>query len=78
MGREPNQDAHRKLNGLIEGIGAYADTMRNLHYLLKTSFPVRFTENDSRVSMTQTTFCVMTALLLILATVSFVFHKRKD
>lgn len=94
-------DAHRKLNGLIEGIGAYADTMRNLHDLLKTSFPVRFTENDrqalldginaiadsaishirkerekaageiqrndSRISMTQTTFWCMTALLLILA-----------
>lgn len=94
-------DAHRKLNGLIEGIGAYADTMRNLHDLLKTSFPVRFTENDrqalldginaiadsaishirkerekaageiqrndSRVSMTQTTFWCMIALLLILA-----------
>lgn len=94
-------DAHRKLNGLIEGIGAYADTMRNLHDLLKTSFPVRFTENDrqalldginaiadsaisrirkerekaageiqrndSRVSMTQTTFWCMIVLLLILA-----------
>lgn len=39
-------DAHKKLDKLIEGIGAYAGTMINLHDLLKTSFPVRFTEND--------------------------------
>lgn len=39
-------EAHKKLNKLIDGIGAYADTMINLHDLLKTSFPVRFTEND--------------------------------
>lgn len=39
-------DAHRKLNSLIEGIGAYAGTMQNLHDLLKTSFPIRFTESD--------------------------------
>lgn len=95
-------DAHKKLNKLIEGIGAYADTMINLHDLLKTSFPIRFTENDrqalleeiniivdnaisririeskkadkdirrneNRISMTQTTFWCMIALLLILAT----------
>lgn len=94
-------DAHRKLNGLIERVGAYEDTLRNLHDLLKTSFPVRFTENDrqalqkeiraiadsavshirgerekayndirrneNRISMTQTTFWCMIALLLILA-----------
>lgn len=39
-------EAHKKLNKLIEGIGAYAGTMINLHDLLKASFPVRFTEND--------------------------------
>ncbi|WP_290449359.1 hypothetical protein [uncultured Muribaculum sp.] len=39
-------DAHKKLNKLIDGIGAYAGTMINLHDLLKASFPVRFTEND--------------------------------
>lgn len=39
-------DAHKQLNNLIEGIGAYAGTMQNLHDLLKTSFPVRFTEKD--------------------------------
>lgn len=39
-------DAHKKLNKLIEGIGAYAGTMINLHDLLKTSFPIRFAEND--------------------------------
>lgn len=39
-------DAHKKLESLIEGIGAYAGTMQNLHDLLKTSFPIRFTEND--------------------------------
>ena len=39
-------DAHKKLNKLIDGIGAYAGTMINLHDLLKASFPVRFAEND--------------------------------
>lgn len=39
-------EAYRLLNKLIEGIGAYAGTMINLHDLLKTSFPIRFTEND--------------------------------
>ena len=39
-------EAYRLLNRLIEGIGAYAGTMINLHDLLKTSFPIRFTEND--------------------------------
>lgn len=95
-------EAYRLLNKLIEGIGAYAGTMINLHDLLKASFPVRFTENDrqalleeintivdnaisririeskkadkdirrneNRISMTQTTFWCMIALLLILAT----------
>lgn len=95
-------EAYRLLNKLIEGIGAYAGTMINLHDLLKTSFPVRFAENDrqalleevnaiadnaisrirkerekadkdirrneNRISMTQTTFWCMIALLLILAT----------
>lgn len=94
-------DAHKKLDKLIEGIGAYAGTMINLHDLLKTSFPVRFTENDrlalqeevnaiadnaisrirrerekadkdirrneNRISVTQTTFWCMIALLLNLA-----------
>lgn len=93
--------AHKKLDKLIEGIGAYAGTMINLHDLLKTSFPVRFTENDrlalqeevnaiadnaisrirrerekadkdirrneNRISVTQTTFWCMIALLLNLA-----------
>lgn len=95
-------EAYRLLNKLIDGIGAYAGTMINLHDLLKASFPVRFTENDiqalleevnaiadnaisqirkerekadkdirrneNRISMTQTTFWCMIALLLILAT----------
>ena len=39
-------EAYRLLNKLIDGIGAYAGTMINLHDLLKASFPVRFTEND--------------------------------
>lgn len=39
-------EAYRLLNKLIEGIGAYAGTMINLYDLLKTSFPVRFAEND--------------------------------
>lgn len=39
-------EAYRLLNRLIEGIGAYAGTMQNLHDLLKTSFPIRFTKDD--------------------------------
>ena len=39
-------EAYRLLNKLIEGIGAYAGTMINLHDLLKASFPIRFSEND--------------------------------
>lgn len=39
-------DAHKQLNKLIEGIGAYAGTMQNLHDLLETSFPIRFSETD--------------------------------
>ena len=39
-------EAHKKLNKLIEGIGAYAGTMINLHDLLKTSFPIRLTKDD--------------------------------
>lgn len=38
-------EAHKKLNKLIEGIGAYAGTMINLHDLLKAPFPIRLT-ND--------------------------------
>lgn len=45
-------DAHRQLNKLIEGIGAYAGTMQNLHNLLKASFPIRFTDTD-RQSLTK-------------------------
>lgn len=95
-------DAHRQLENLIKGIGAYAGTIQNLHDLLKTSFPIRFAENDrqalmeeirviadnaisrirrerekadndirrndNRISMTQTTFWYMIALLLTFAT----------
>lgn len=39
-------EAHKKLNKLIEGIGAYAGTMINLHDLLKTSFPIRLAKDD--------------------------------
>ena len=39
-------DAHKKLNDLIEGIGAYTGTMRNLQDLLSSSFLIRFAEND--------------------------------
>lgn len=94
-------DAHKLLQDLINGIGAYAGTMLNLQDLLKSSFPIRFTDtdrqamqkelhviaddavshirkerekanrdihrNDSRISMTQTTFWFMIALLLTLA-----------
>ncbi len=95
-------ETYRLLNKLIEGIGAYAGTMQNLHDLLKSSFPIRFTDtdrqalikevhavandaitqirnnrekankdiyrNDNRISMTQTTFWCMIALLLTLVT----------
>ena len=39
-------EAYRLLNKLIEGIGAYAGTMINLHDLLKASFPIRLTKDD--------------------------------
>lgn len=39
-------ETYRLLNKLIEGIGAYAGTMQNLHDLLKTSFPIRLTKDD--------------------------------
>lgn len=95
-------DAHRQLKNLVDVSGAFAGTMLNLHELLKSSFPIRFTDtdrqalikevqaiaddaitqlrnerekanreihrNDNRISMTQTTFWCMIALLLILAT----------
>lgn len=95
-------DAHKNLESLIKKLEAFTGTMINLHDLLKTSFPIRLTENDrqalleeinaiadnaisrihreremadndirrndNRISMTQTTFWCMIALLLILAT----------
>lgn len=39
-------EAYRLLNKLIEGIGAYAGTMINLHDLLKASFPIRLVKDD--------------------------------
>lgn len=39
-------NTHKQLQNLINGIGAYAGTVINLHDLLKTSFPIRFAEND--------------------------------
>lgn len=94
-------DAHKQLQDLIRGIGAYAGTMQNLHDLLKSSFPIKFTDtdrqalikeihiiadnaisqirkerekadrdirrNENRISITQTTFWCMIALLLTLA-----------
>lgn len=39
-------DAHKQLQDLINGIGAYAGTMQNLQDLLKSSFPIRFTDTD--------------------------------
>ncbi len=95
-------DAHRQLKKLVDVSGAFAGTILNLHELLKSSFPIRFTDtdrqawikevqgiaddaitqirnerekanrdihrNDNRISMTQTTFWCMVALLLTLAT----------
>lgn len=46
-------EAYRLLNKLIEGIGAYAGTMINLHDLLKTSFPIRFAENDRQTLLNE-------------------------
>lgn len=39
-------NTHKQLQNLINGIGAYTGTVINLHDLLKTSFPIRFAEND--------------------------------
>ena len=95
-------DTYKQLESLIKKLEAFIGTMINLYDLLKTSFLVRFTENDklilleeintiadnaishirrerekadndirrneNRISMTQTTFWYMIALLLILTT----------
>lgn len=47
-------EAYRLLNKLIEGIGAYAGTMQNLHDLLKTSFPIRLTKDDIQALLDET------------------------
>ena len=39
-------DAHKNLENLITKLEAFSGTMINLHDLLKTSFPIRFSEND--------------------------------
>ena len=39
-------DAHKNLENLITKLEAFSGTMINLHDLLKTSFPIRFPEND--------------------------------
>lgn len=39
-------DANRQLKKLVEESGAFAGTMLNLHELLKSSFPIRFTDTD--------------------------------
>lgn len=42
-------DAHRQLKKLVEVSGAFAGTILNLHELLKSSFPIRFTDADKQV-----------------------------
>ena len=39
-------DAHRQLKKLVDVSGAFAGTMLNLHEVLKSSFPIRFTDTD--------------------------------
>lgn len=39
-------DAHKQVESLISKLEAFTGTMINLHDLLKTSFPVRFTEKE--------------------------------
>ena len=58
-------DAHRQLSKLIDGIGAYAGTMQNLHDLLKISFPIRFTENDRRALLKEISAIADNAILQI-------------
>ena len=58
-------DAHKKLNGLIEGIVAYAGTMQNLHDLLKASFPIRFAENDRQALLEEINTIADNAMLHI-------------
>lgn len=40
------EDAHRQLKKLVDVSGAFASTMLNLHELLKSSFPIRFTDTE--------------------------------
>ena len=58
-------DAHKKLNGLIEGIVAYAGTMQNLHDLLKASFPIRFAENNRQALLEEINTIADNAMLHI-------------
>lgn len=44
-------DAHKQLESLIGKLEAFTGTMINLHDLLKTSFPIRFAENDRQALM---------------------------
>ncbi len=44
-------DAHKQLESLIKKLEAFTGTLINLHDLLKTSFPIRFTENDRQALM---------------------------
>lgn len=39
-------DAHKNVENLITKLEAFSGTMINLYDLLKTSFPIRFSEND--------------------------------
>lgn len=39
-------DAHRQVKKLADVSGAFAGTMLNLHELLKSLFPIRFTDTD--------------------------------
>ncbi len=58
-------DTHRQLDILIKGIGAYAGTIQNLHDLLKTSFPIRFAENDRQALMEEIRVIVENAISCI-------------
>lgn len=57
-------EAHKKLNKLIDGIGAYAGTMINLHNLLKASFPVRFAENDRQTLLEEINAIAAVSIIL--------------
>lgn len=55
-------NTHKQLQNLINGIGAYTGTIRNLQDLLSSSFPIRFAENDRQALLEEVNAIVDNAI----------------